>query len=216
MLRPTLGRLCEDLIKSTEGRIRPENIDHVNVKILAREPTSIDLAAAIPVFHRWIRDAVLDELVIDVADYRHVPAGPGVMLIGDEANYSLDCAFDRIGMLYNQKRPSEAMLREKLLKAFECALHACSLLEDEVAFRGKLKFDAGQCEVILNDRLLAPNTEQTWVTLRPEFEKFFDGLFGNRGYSIKHVGEPRERFRVAVETPARIDVISVLEVIQPA
>ena len=29
-------------------------------------------------------------MLIDVADYRHVPAGPGVLLIGHEANYSLD------------------------------------------------------------------------------------------------------------------------------
>jgi hypothetical protein len=185
--------------------MRSENIDHVNVKIFAREPGSIDLADAIPVFHRWIRDAVLDELVIDIADYRHVPEGPGVMLIGDEANYSLDCAFGRLGLLYNRKRPSEGTFTDKLLHAFGSALSASSRLENEPVFRGKLKFDAGQCEVIVNDRLLAPNTEQTWAALRPEFEAFFDGLLGSGAYAIKHVGEPRDRFRVALETPVRID-----------
>jgi len=185
--------------------MKSENIDHVNVKIFAREPDSIDLGDAIPVFHRWIREVVLDELVIDVADYRHVPDGPGVMLIGDEANYSLDCAFGRLGLLYNRKRPSEGTFTDKLLQAFGSALLACSRLEDEAVFQGKLKFDAGQCEVIVNDRLLAPNTEQTWIELRPELEAFFDSLLGSQGYTIKRVGEPRERFRVALETPARID-----------
>jgi hypothetical protein len=189
--------------------MRSEDIDHVNVKIFARELSSIDLADAIPVFQRWIRDAVLDELIIDVADYRHVPAGPGVILIGDEANYSLDCAFNRLGLLYNRKRPSEGAINDKLFKAFGSALLACSRLEDEPVFRRKLKFDGGQCEVILNDRLLAPNTEETWVTLKPEFETFFDALFGSQRYSMKRLGEPRERFRVALETPARIDVESV-------
>jgi hypothetical protein len=188
----------------------------VNVKILAREPSSIDLGDAIPVFHQWIRDGVLDELVIDVADYRHVPAGPGVMLIGDQANYSLDCAFGRLGLLYNRKRPSEGPLQDKLLEAFGSALLACSHMEQEAVFRGKLKFDAGQCEVILNDRLLAPNTEQTWVALRPEFERFFEGLFGSGSYSMKRLGEPRERFRVALKTLAPIDVRSVLEMFEPA
>ena len=188
----------------------------MNVKILAREPGSIDLGDAIPVFHQWIQDSVLDELLIDVADYRHVPAGPGVMLIGDEANYSLDCEFDRLGLLYNRKRQSEGPLHDKLLKAFGSALLACSHLEEEAAFRGKLKFDAGQCEVILNDRLLAPNTEQTWVALRPELEHFFDGLFGKGSYSMKRLGEPRERFRVELKTPARIDVTSVLQIFEPA
>ena len=70
--------------------------------------------------------------------------------------------------------------------------------------------------MILNDRLLAPNTEQTWVALRPQFETFFNDLFGSKRYSMKRLGEPRERFRIAVETPARIDVRSVLEVFEPA
>ena len=200
----------------TEAAIRPENVDHVNVKIFARDSTTIDLAGAIPVFHRWIQESVLDELLIDVADYRHVPAGPGVMLIGDQANYSLDCTFDRLGLLYNQKRPSEGTLPDKLLKAFGSALLACSLLEEEPVFRGKLKFDAGQCEVILNDRLLAPNTEQTWEALKPQFGTFFDSLFRTKKYSIKHLGEPRERLRVGLGTIAPIEVTSLLEILEPA
>ena len=199
-----------------ETRIRPENLDHVNAKIFAREPASIDLGEAIPIFHRWIQDAVLDELLIDVADYRHVPAGPGVLLIGDEANYSLDLAFDRLGLLYNRKRPSEGTVQDKLLKAFGSALLACSHLEEEAPFRGKLSFDAGRCEVIINDRLLCPNTEETWLALRPEFDRFFETLFGSRSFSLKHVGEPRERFRVEVQAHAAIEVRSVLEALEPA
>jgi hypothetical protein len=199
-----------------ETRSRSEDIDHVNVKIFAREPISIDLADTIPVFHRWIQEVVLHELIIDVADYRHVPAGPGVMLIGNEANYSLDCAFDHLGLLYNRKRPSEGALTEKLLKAFGSALLACSHLEDEAVFRGKLKFDAGHCEVILNDRLLAPNTEETWLKLRPHFEMFFDGLFGSGRYSIRRLGERRQRFRIELNTPTQIDVRSMLEALEPA
>ena len=61
-------------------------LQHLNVKIFAQEPASIDLAGAIPVFHRWIQENVCEELLIDVADYRHVPAGPGVLLVGHEAN----------------------------------------------------------------------------------------------------------------------------------
>jgi hypothetical protein len=199
-----------------ETRITSEDMDHVNVKIYVQESTSIDLRDAIQVFHRWIQDAVLNELVIDVADYRHVPAGPGVILIGDEANYSLDCAFNRLGLLYNRKRPSEGTVMDKLLKAFGSALLACSHLEDEAVFRGKLKFDAGRCEVILNDRLLAPNTEKTWLELKPHFETFFDGLFGSARYSMNRLGERRERIRIELNTPRPIDVRSMLEVLEPA
>jgi hypothetical protein len=186
------------------------------VKIYVQEPSSIDLRDAIPVFHQWIQDAVLDELVIDVADYTHVPAGPGVILIGDEANYSLDCAFDRLGLLYNRKRPSEGTVMDKLLKAFRSALLACSHLEDAAVFGRKLKFDAGHSEVVLNDRALAPNTEKTWLELKPHFKTFFDSLFGSGRYSMTRLGERRERLRIELNTPGPIDVRSMLEVLEPA
>jgi hypothetical protein len=218
LLRALVGGSAGKRLRSdqTEAHITPENVDHVNVKIFAREPVQADLGEAIPVFHRWIQDSVLDELVIDVADYRHVPAGPGVLLIGDEANYSLDWVFNRLGLLYNRKRPSEGGLQDKLLKAFGSALLACQRLEEEPSFQGKLKFDAGQCEVILNDRLLAPNTPETWDALRPEFISFFDGLFGSGRCAIEHVGERRERFRVSVKTDTKVDVSSILEAFTPA
>jgi hypothetical protein len=193
-----------------ENRISPNNIDHINVKIFAHEPAPIDLADAIPVFHRWIQDSVLDELLIDVTDYSHVPAGPGVLLIGHDSNYSLDLTFDRLGLLYNRKTPSEGTVRDKLLKAFGAALMACSQLEDEEPFRGKLKFNAGSAELIFNDRLLAPNTPETWTALRPEIEKFFDGLLGSGTYTLAHVGQPRERFRVDIQAKSSVEVRSLL------
>ena len=39
----------------------------------------VALEAFIPVFHRWIKEHVLPEMVIDVANYAHVPKGPGVV-----------------------------------------------------------------------------------------------------------------------------------------
>jgi hypothetical protein len=181
------------------------------VKIFAREPKTIDLAGAIPVFHRWIQDRVCEELLIDVADYRHVPAGPGVILVGHEANYSLDESGNRLGLLYNRKLPLEGRAREKLEQAFRSALIACRRLEEEAVFRGQLMFNAGEFEVILNDRLLAPNTAETWLALEPLLQDFCETLFGNAAYSLDRLGEPRERFRVGVKTRAPVEVESLLE-----
>src|SRR5439155_15840277 len=128
---------------------------------------AIDLADATPIFHRWIQERVPEEMVIDVADYRHVPEGPGVLLIGHQANYSLDLAEGRLGLLYNRKTALEGDAQANLGQAFRAALAACRRLEEEVPFQGKLRFDAGDCEILLNDRLLAPNTDETWNALRP-------------------------------------------------
>ena len=63
-------------------RVRPRmsspiQLQHVNVKLLAGDPADVDLEPLIPIFHDWIRDRVFEELLLDVADYRHVPEGPG-------------------------------------------------------------------------------------------------------------------------------------------
>lgn len=171
-------------------------VQHINVKIFARDDSAIDLGAAIPVFHRWIQEGVCPGLLIDVADYRHVPDGPGILLIAHEANYSLDWTGGRLGLLYNRKKAEHGATREKLLQAYEAARAACKRLEAEPLFQGKLSFNTGECEIIFNDRLLTPNTEQTWNELKPELERFFSDLWGGGAFTLERGGEPRERLRV--------------------
>jgi hypothetical protein len=168
-------------------------IQHVRVKIFAREP--VDLAGAIPVFHRWIQDRACPEMLIDVADYRHVPNGPGVMLIAHEANYSLDQTKGRLGLLYSRKLAGGGA-QENLRQAYEAAVAACRRLEGEPEFAGKLKFDTAGCEISINDRLLAPNADDTYAALKPELDRFLAGVFTS--YSIERRGEPRELFCVGV------------------
>jgi hypothetical protein len=171
-------------------------VQHVNLKIFVRDAAAIELADAVPVFHRWIKDNRCPELLIDVADYRHVTAGPGVMLIGYEANYSLDNRENRLGLLYNRRTALEGTFQSRLAQAHGAALEACERLEQEAPFLGKLEFDRDTLEIFVNDRLLAPNTNETWEAVRPELEKFFTGC------RLERRGEPRDLFRVAVtKTP---------------
>src|SRR5580704_9476471 len=172
-------------------------IQHVMVKVFAREPASIDLVDAIPIFHRWIQNHLCPEMLIDVADYRHVPNGPGVMLIGHEANYSLDLTKGRLGLLYSRKQAGGAA-QENLRQAYDAARAACSRLEREPSFAGKLKFNA-ECEFSINDRLLAPNQADTYLALKAEFERFFAEVWGPGGYSMEHKGDSRELFQIAVK-----------------
>jgi hypothetical protein len=172
--------------------INPDDIQHINLKIFVQDARAIDLADAVGVFHQWIRDSVCPEMLIDVADYRHVSAGPGVLLIGHEANYSLDNRENKLGLLYNRKAVLDGSFQSRLAQAHRAALEACDRLEQENPFQGKLKFDRNALEVFINDRLLAPNNEETWRVLRPELERFFSG------FEIERSGEPRDLFRVAV------------------
>ncbi|MEM8862021.1 MAG: hypothetical protein AAGD96_27190, partial [Chloroflexota bacterium] len=74
----------------------------IQIKIFTQN--TVDLKAIIPIFHSWIQDNLLDGLPLDVADYRHVPNGPGILLMGHEGEYALDLAQGRPGITYAHKR----------------------------------------------------------------------------------------------------------------
>jgi hypothetical protein len=173
-------------------------MQHVNIKIFAKQGQNVDVADAIPVFHRWIQRRDLPELLIDVADYSHVPAGPGVLLIAHEANYSLDYTRDQLGLLYNRKAVGSGNAQEQLRQAYDAALTACGRLEQEPEFAGALRFDPAHLEIVFNDRLLHPNTDESWREVQPDTQRFFDGIFGAGQYSLERQGEPRERLRAVI------------------
>jgi hypothetical protein len=173
--------------------MQADNVQHMNLKVFADE-AAIDLAESVPVFHQWIRDNACPEMLVDVADYRHVPAGPGVLLIGHEANYSLDNRENRLGLLYNRKAEVDGGVETRMRQALRAALEACDRLEREEVFRGKLKFNRNSMEFFVNDRLLAPNSDETWQALKPHLEAVFPG------FAMERHGEARDLFRVLLRS----------------
>jgi len=73
----------------------------IKIKYFVQEPENVDLPAFVPLFHRWIQNQSGDDLLIDVADYKHVPNGPGVLLMGHQADYALDMSQGRPGLIYS-------------------------------------------------------------------------------------------------------------------
>ena len=175
-------------------------LQHLNVKLLVKDPEKLALDPLIPVFHHWIEGQVFEELLLDVADYRHVPEGPGVVLIGHQANYSVDNTDEHLGVRYNRKAVSDGSNQDRLRQATRAALTACQRLETEPGLAGTLQFNGRQMEFFVNDRLLAPNCDATRETLLPEFETFFKKLFGGSQYSSSYASDPRKLFGVSVKT----------------
>ena len=174
-------------------------MEHVSIKIFAAADTpNVCFADAIPVFHRWIQGRTLPELLIDVADYSHVPAGPGVLLIGHEANYALDDARNRPGLLYVRKTADVASAGESLRRSHDAALSASRRLEAEPEFEGKLRFNPRELEITFNDRLLHPNTDDGWNGVKPALTSFLNALYGAGAYAITRSYDPRQRLSVLV------------------
>jgi len=183
------------------------NLQHINIKFYLENPEAVNLADYATVFNTWIQNQRLEELLIDVADYLHVHNGPGIMLIGHEADYSLDNRAGRLGLLYNRKAQLEGTAQVKLAQAASAALTAAQILEKE----NGLKFNGSELQIFINDRLLAPNTTQTFVALETELKTFFDRLYNGAEYTLTHHTDPRERFTVNLKTETSFDVETLLK-----
>jgi hypothetical protein len=165
-------------------------LQHINVKLPVKDPENVDLQAAVPVFHTWIQGQIFNELLLDVADYSHVPDGPGVVLIGHEADYALDNTDGRLGVRYNRKAPLPGSNRDRLQQAAGAALKAFGRLAQDL----KLHFSGRGVEIVINDRLLAPNNEGTRRAAEADLRDFLDRLFGGAEYSLTYSSEPRRLF----------------------
>jgi hypothetical protein len=170
---------------------------------------TLDVEDLIPVFHRWIKQRALPELTIDVANYRHVPNGPGVVLIGHGADYFMDEGEGRTGLLHNRKRAGLPPA-ERLGDLARRTLHAASLLERDVALAGKIKFATNELLFRVNDRLAAPNTDATLAAFRPELEALAKTLFGGPG-ELSRVGGAKDLFAVRITGPANTPLATLLQ-----
>ncbi len=107
-----------------------------------------DLEPAIAVFHRCIQRGWLEGQLIDVADYRHVPSGPGVMLGGHDVEYTLT----HESLAVTRKRSSDHAAATQLTDLVRMAAVAV----EAFAYDGTLAVDAdlGRATVTLLDRAL--------------------------------------------------------------
>jgi hypothetical protein len=180
------------------GAATAVDVVRIGAKLYADNPGPLDLPAFIPLFHGWIQDGDLDGLPIDVADYGHVPDGPGVMLIGHEADRSLDLGEGRPGVLYQRKREPEGTLEDRFAAAIAAADAMADAIEADPA-ANSLRF--GRDEILLRviDRFNAPNDDATLEALRPAIEGTLARARPGRAATIERVeDDPKGPFRARV------------------
>jgi hypothetical protein len=153
---------------------------------------AFELEPFVPIFHEWIRRDALGELLIDVADYAHVHDGPGIALIGHGSDYFIDMAEGRPGLLYTRKRAAPEHPAERLRDAFQRALKACRLLEQEAALSGHVRFRTDEILFKVVDRLHVANDEAGFAALRDELTPLLEKLYGNGNVKLERVGSPKQ------------------------
>lgn len=123
-------------------------------------PEDFDLSEIIPVFHRWIQERSIPGGLIDVANYKHVPNGPGILLIGDEGDYSLEKVGGQLFFVYDRKRQTGDTLDESIAILLTTAQIALQMLAAESALG--ISPQHGGAEITLLDRLHYPNDQSTF------------------------------------------------------
>jgi hypothetical protein len=183
----------------------------LSVKLFVQDPSAVRLEDLIPVFHRWIGErAIKDELLIDVANYAHVPKGPGVVLVCEKAHYYFDVADGRPGLRYRGRRVVRAVGEEGIARAFRSVLEAAALLEADETLGGRYRFLTGEVELVIYDRLRAPSNQQTLAAVRPSLDECMKSLYGVDPVSVEMVSGSREPFTLHVMTGASPSVEDLL------
>jgi hypothetical protein len=183
-------------------------LQKLNVKIFTEQPNNVTLADFIEIFHGWIQ--ATDGVYHDVADYSHMQAGPGIVLVAGDAHVSIDESGSRRGLVFSQKTPLAGSNQEKLRAVLRAALENCRKLEAEPALRGKLRFAANEAVISLNDRLLGENSQQAFDAIKADVESVAAQLFGGAAVSLARDDDPRQRLNVHIKTSAAVDLSKAL------
>lgn len=172
------------------------DIQRISCKIYAEDQSAIGdrVEQFIPVFHRWIQSGELSGLPIDVADYGHVPGGPGVMLIGHEADRAIDLGEGRPGFLYARKRDATGSLADRVAQVVGETVAGAARLEAE----GLLGFRRDELRIQIADRLNAPNSDATLDALAGEISKGMRAVSSTGPVELEREGDERRPFAVRV------------------
>ena len=186
----------------------------VDLKLFLQDASQVDPEEFIPVFHDWIQSQRLDELLIDVVDYRHVHDGPGVILIAHDAHYAIDTGDGRIGLLYSRRRETHPTrnaiqsVTERLHSVVQCALQAGLALETEPSLQGRLKFRGDELLLRINDRLVSPSLEGL-DDLKAAVQPVLSSLYPHDQVEIEGNGGGDSRMTITIRASEDSDVATL-------
>jgi hypothetical protein len=174
-------------------------LHRVCLKLYATVGDDIPGATFVPIFHEWIRDRRLDGVLLDVADYTHVPESPGVMLMTHAVAFSLDRADGRFGIQAQRRRAVDGDSASAIAATLAALLAVADLLQRDPRVEGRLQFDRRAVRVESNDRLRAPNSDAGFDLLSRAALGAWSATFpGHTVSAARVVTDPRDRLSIEV------------------
>ncbi len=171
------------------------DLQRVDVKQLLDAPRDPDIDQFLVIFDRWRKQDDHPSDWVDLADYAHMAAGPGILIVGKRDSFSVNLNPPGPGLLTSVRGGLEGGLADRFREAFRRAreLNAAVLAEPE--FPSRMRVVDRAWEVFVNDRLRFPNTDESDRRIRPALAealgvppqslKRHADLRGRLGYSIR-------------------------------
>ncbi len=175
------------------------------VKLFAKNSEVAETEAFVPVFQRWIQEDFADELLIDVVDYKHVPEGPGIILIGYEGDTAYDFVHGKAGLQYTYKQTNESSLVDALTIAVKRLLVAVEKAEREIALNG-LEIDATRLQIGFLDRLNYPQDDAVVEAVLENLAPVAQTLFGESASIMVEQIDSREPLQITIQGDRSLSV----------
>lgn len=186
------------------------HIERFCVKFPAQTPENFDEASLIGILQGWIRDEKIGGTLIDVVDYRHVPDGPGIMLVTYETNYMVEHQ-DFYGLYVQRKwgdvenQPHVEAIADLVAKAAKFG----DLLEKEAG----VSLQGNTFHYISNDRLNAPNTDEAFAAVKADLEIALSKIYGGASFTIERLqNDPKARLTLVVTVDSKVAIADLCAV----
>jgi len=184
------------------------DIQRFGVKSFLSSPDALEIEEMMPLFQRWIQQTALPGMLIDAADYQHVPDGPGMLLLAHECDYAMDMRLGRPGMFYRHKRDLSGSLQEKFRTILSRHFASCKKLETDT----ELSHGTTELEIAVFDKINAPNQPETLELFKADLEAVLNEAYKGSSFEIAVKEQsPQDFFRLQVTVQDSPDISTLAE-----
>ncbi len=191
-----------------------KDLQRIDLKVLARAPQPPPLDPILTIFDRWRKEEDAPSDWVDLADYAHMPQGPGVMMAGKREHFSVDTNEPGLGILAQTRKDLDGAVEQRFLEAFRRHLTLATRLLGEAEWPAAITVDSSKWVIAVNDRLNFPNNDETDHALKTGLIAALDHVFGQNGYTLTRDDNPRRRYGYVVEAgeaPSLSDLLGRLK-----
>lgn len=143
------------------------DLQRIDVKLLLDTPAQPDIDVFLVIFDRWRqrKDHPCDW--VDLADYAHMPSGPGILIAGKRDRFSIDLNPPGPGLLTSTRAGLEGTLEDRMREAFRRARELNRNVLSEPEFPADFSVSADGWVIHINDRLAFPDSGASDALVRP-------------------------------------------------